>query len=46
MTYQVVLGDAGRSSWDVAEHWTKRFLDVLGGECDLRPLIDFGDGQA
>ncbi|HEX5368662.1 MAG TPA: YciI family protein [Dehalococcoidia bacterium] len=29
-------------SWDVAEHWTKRFLDVLGGgECELRPFIEF-----
>ena len=29
-------------SWDEAERWTKRFLDVLGGgECELRPFIEF-----
>ncbi len=34
-------------SFEVAEQWTKRFLDVLGGgECELRPFIEFDSPQA
>lgn len=31
-------------SWDDAVHWTRRFLEVLGGGvCELRPIFDPSD---
>ena len=33
-------------TFDDAVHWTQRFLDVLGGgECELRPFIEFAGGD-
>jgi hypothetical protein len=33
-------------SWDEAVHWTKRFLEVLGGgTCELRPFFEMPEGS-
>lgn len=33
-------------TFDDAVHWTQRFLDILGGgECELRPFVEFDGGS-